>query len=290
MHTFIRSFDFLSNATRQMAWSSRVKPWLENVWPLHFLPILPLSLGKTYVIHFGAAGNVSTVIRRRLETGTEAVDVTLASRVCSERSWISYWIAFLPNGKLYVGTGKVVGKKCIGWLDDSLYHQLRPSTDAVKFVGLGKFGSWKECSSSQDSTCLCHDCSSISIRNVSTLSQDLPLVTVEQEEDEETKRLMEEYQKECQKNRARAAKFGIPYKEPSPQAFLQWSQARKLRANPEKGFITGMDITTDEERAKQEARKARFGLVDDENKKRKGPDEDDDDNKEEDRRRCYHDG
>ena len=98
----------------------------------------------------------------------------------------------------------------------------------------------------------------------------------EQQDSEETKALMEEYQKECQKNKARALKFGIPYKEPAPQAFLQWSQARRLRANPEKGFITGMDIMSPEELAKQEARKARFGVVtkqEDDDKKRKGVDE-----------------
>lgn len=240
-------------------------------------------LGKTLVIHFGAAGNVSTVIRRRLETKTEAVDVTLASRVCSERSWISYWIALLPNGKLHVGTGNVVGKQCIGCLDDSLYTQLRPNTDAVKFVGLGNSALGKGARPLKIRHVCVTTVPPYLSEMLSSLSQDLPLVTVEQEEDEETTRLMEEYQKECQKNRARAAKFNIPYKEPSPQAFLQWSQARKLRANPEKGFITGMDIYTDAERAKQEARKARFGMVDDETKKRKGLDEQDDDYKEQER-------
>ena len=96
------------------------------------------DLGTTYVVHFGAAGNNSTVIRRRLPNGTEAVDVTFMSRVCQERSWTSYWIALLGDcGKLYVGTGKVVGKNCMGCLDDSLYHQLRSPSDAVKYVGLG---------------------------------------------------------------------------------------------------------------------------------------------------------
>lgn len=239
------------------------------------------QLGKTYVVHFGAANNVSTVIRRRLETGTEAVDVTMPSRVCSERSWISYWIAFLPSGKLYVGTGKIVGQQCIGCLDDSLYHQLRPGTDAVKFVGLSNSALGRYARPLKTR----HVCVTSAPPYLSDLLQnlpdDLPLVNVDDEggdqgndKDEETKRLMEEYQKECKKNRARATKFGIPYKEPSPQAFLQWSQARRLRANPEKGFITGMDITTPEELAKQEARKARFGITDDDtSKKRKAVEE-----------------
>jgi hypothetical protein len=53
-----------------------------------------------------------------------------------------------------------------------------------------------------------------------------------------------------------------------------------LRANPEKGFITGMDITTEEELAKQEARRARFGIVGGEKKRRGVDEEEDDDNNE----------
>jgi hypothetical protein len=235
-------------------------------------PDSSFQLGKTYVVHFGAAGNVSTVIRRRLETGTEAVDVTFPSRVCQERAWVSYWIALLPTGKLFVGTGKLVGQQCIGCLDDGLYHQLRPGQDAVRNVGLGN-------------SALGRYARPLKMRNVRVTSvpaflgpllenlstDDLPLVSVEGEDSEETKALMEEYQKECKKNRARALKFGIPYTE--PKNFLQWSQVRRLRANPEKGFITGLDITTKEELAKQEARKSRFGIVE---KKRKGVDEEED--------------
>lgn len=225
-------------------------------------PESDFSLGKTYVVHFGASGNVSTVIRRRLPNGTEAIDVSIPSRVCQERVWVPYWLCLNNSGQLYVGTGKVVGKSCIGKLDDGLYHQLRSPIDAVKFVGLGN-------------SALGRNARPLKIRNVcvttvpdylsdvlAALPSDLPLVTVQDEDDSnqaEMQALMEEYQKECQKNKARAAKFGIPYKEPSPQAFLQWSKARKLRANPEKGFITGMDVMSPEEIAKQEARKARFG-------------------------------
>jgi hypothetical protein len=241
-------------------------------------PDSSFQLGKTYVVHFGAAGNVSTVIRRRLETGTEAVDVTFPSRVCQERAWVSYWIALLPTGKLYVGAGKLVGQQCIGCLDDGLYHQLRPGQDAVRYVGLGN-------------SALGRHARPLKMRNVcvtsvpaylppllENLHMDLPLVSVEGEDSEETKGLMEEYQKECKKNRARALKFGIPYTE--PKNFLQWSQARRLRANPEKGFITGMDITTEEELAKQEARKARFGIAIVETKRRR-VDEEEDNNEQE---------
>ena len=242
-------------------------------------PDSSFQLGKTYAVHFGAAGNVSTVIRRRLPTGTEAIDITMPSRVCSERSWISYWIVLMPNGKLYVGTGKVVGEKCIGFLDDSLYHQLRSGSDAVKFVGLGNSALGRNARPLKIRHVCVTTIPSYLPGQLQNLPADLPLATVEEEEDEETTALMEEYQKECQKNQARAKKFGIPYKEPSPQAFLQWSQARRLRANPEKGFITGMDITAPDELAKQEARKARFGFADE--KKRKGLEEGDEQEDEE---------
>jgi hypothetical protein len=70
--------------------------------------------------------------------------------------------------------------------------------------------------------------------------------------------LLAEYEKERAKARARAAKFGIEYKEPAPDAFMKWSEARRLRANPERGFITGIDTFSAEEKAKADARKERF--------------------------------
>jgi hypothetical protein len=88
------------------------------------------------------------------------------------------------------------------------------------------------------------------------------MINVDEEKDEETKTMMQAYKEECIKAKSRAAKFGIPYKEPDPQAFLNWSKARKLRANPQKGFATGMDISTPEELDKQRARAERFGIVD----------------------------
>ena len=61
-------------------------------------------------------------------------------------------------------------------------------------------------------------------------------------------KLWEEYQKHCNKPKTRAKKFVIEYKEPTPDTFLKWSEARRLRANPNKGSITGMDITSTEEK------------------------------------------
>jgi hypothetical protein len=81
--------------------------------------------------------------------------------------------------------------------------------------------------------------------------------------DVETQALMKEYQEECRKAKARSDKFGVPYKEPAPDAFLPWSQARRLRANPKQGFITGLDLYDPVEKAKQDARKRRFGVADD---------------------------
>jgi hypothetical protein len=78
--------------------------------------------------------------------------------------------------------------------------------------------------------------------------------------DVETQALMKEYQEECRKAKARSTKFGVPYKEPAPDAFLPWSQARRLRANPKQGFITGLDLYDPAEKAKQDARKRRFGV------------------------------
>jgi len=92
--------------------------------------------------------------------------------------------------------------------------------------------------------------------------------------------LLVEYEKERKKAKLRAEKFGIPYTEPPPDAFLKWSEARRLRANPERGFITGIDTFSAEEVAKAKERKERFAR---EERKRKGLDpEGDNDEGEED--------
>ena len=46
--------------------------------------------------------------------------------------------------------------------------------------------------------------------------------------------LLLEYKRECEKARIRAQKFGIVYKEPPVAAFVPWSEARRLQANPTK--------------------------------------------------------
>jgi len=74
--------------------------------------------------------------------------------------------------------------------------------------------------------------------------------------------IMEEYEKECEKRKARAEKFGTTFVPPKLEDFLPWTEVKRLRDQPkqnaEAGFATGIDLMDSEELAKQEARKARF--------------------------------
>ena len=215
------------------------------------------ELGKTYVIHFGAARNCTTVIRRRLTSGNEAVDITLPGRVCSDQHWVKYWICLLA-GHLYVGVGKQPGQQCLGSMDDSLYHQLRTGIDAVRFVGLGHSALGKHATALKlRNVCVCSVPEYLPPL-LQLLPPELPIVNVDDASSADLQTIMEDYQKECSKAKKRAEKFGIPYKEPPPQASFQWSQAQKNRANSQKGFITGMDITSPEQLEKQRARAVRF--------------------------------
>ncbi|KAL7532007.1 hypothetical protein ACHAWF_003985 [Thalassiosira exigua] len=244
------------------------------------------EMGKTYVVHFGANGNLQTVLRRHVNYG-ECVDASFPGRVCAEDRWVPYWIV-LRGGKLSAGVGRVPGKECVGTLDDSMYDALRSGADAVKYVGIGN-------------SALRRDARDVRVRNVvvaGTPSRYGP-GGVPIEEGGKFVNVMElgyggggagggggssagptdaellaEYERERAKAKARAAKFGIEYKEPGPDAFLKWSEARRLRANPERGFVTGIDTFSKEERAKADARKERFAR---EERKRKGFDPDMDD-------------
>ena len=225
-------------------------------------PYHSYDLGKTYVVHFGANGNLQTVIRRHVNY-TEAVDVSFPSRVCTENKWTSYWVV-LQGGKLSAGVGKVPGKNCIGTLDDTMYNMLRSGVDAVRYVGIGN-------------SALQRNARDVRVRNVMVMAipESFGLEGIPMEEsgfvnvlemgegDAEQygptdAELLAEYEKERAKARARAAKFGIEYKEPAPDAFMKWSEARRLRSNPERGFITGIDTFSNEEKAKADARKERF--------------------------------
>lgn len=250
-------------------------------------PYHSYELGKTYVVHFGANGNLQTVLRRHVNY-SECVDVTFPSRVCSEEKWISYWI-ILQGGKLSAGVGNCPGKNCIGVLDDSMYDMLRSGVDAVRYIGIGNSALQKNAKDARVRNVVVMGIPShfglegIPIEEGGKMINILELGYGAQSSgggDMPTEAdLLAEYEKERTKAKARAAKFGIEYKEPAPDAFLKWSEARRLRANPERGFITGIDTFSNEEKAKATARKDRFAK---EERKRKGFDEDeiddDDDN------------
>lgn len=245
-------------------------------------PYHAYELGKTYVVHLGANGNMQTVLRRHMNF-QECIDVAVPCRVCAEDAWIPYWIV-LQNGKLSAGVGKTPGKNCVGILDDTMYNMLRSGVDAVKYVGIGN-------------SALKRNARDLKVRNVivTGIPAHFGLEGIPIEESKfinilemgygrpsngaggvmpTDSELLAEYEKERVKARARAEKFGIPYTEPPPDAFLKWSEARRLRANPEKGFITGIDTFSAAEKAKADARKERFAR---DERKRKGLDPDGDD-------------
>jgi hypothetical protein len=218
-------------------------------------------MGKTYVVHFGASGNVSTVIRRRLPSANEAVDVQIASRVCAYDSWVRYWLC-LVEGKLFVGVGKIPGEQCIGVLNDSIYNQLRSGLDAVRFVGLGNSAVGKSPRSLKVRQVVVTTVPAELRSSLESLDTNgLPMMNIDVTiSDKDTRAMMEAYEVECQKAKARAIKFGIAYKEPNPEAFLAWSKVRRLRSNPQHGFATGIDVLSPEEQERQRARAERFGI------------------------------
>jgi hypothetical protein len=260
-------------------------------------PTYDYELGKTYVVHYGADGNTRTVLRRHINYN-ECIESSISSRVCSDVTWISYWIC-LQSGILSAGLGTTPGQYCIGILDDTMYDALRSGIDAVRYVGIGN-------------SALRRNARDVRVRNVIVCGipshfglEGLPIVNNNNSRlinidslfgggekividnhsggmptDEE---LLAEYDKERLKAKARAAKFGIEYIEPAAEAFLKWSEARRLRANPEKGFITGIDTFSTEELAKADARRLRFAKPGDDKKKkkkRKGGGGDDEDGEE----------
>ncbi|KAL7567035.1 hypothetical protein ACA910_019958 [Epithemia clementina (nom. ined.)] len=222
------------------------------------------SMGDTYEIIFGDKGNTTVLLRRKSSSkANEVLQVQRPARVCQEKTWTRYWVC-LCDGKLYVGIGAKPGDQCIAFLDD-IAKQDRPPTEAkhVRYIGVGNAGTGDR-----------HPPVALRVRHLYLLAlteamtnklkniteKDLQFISLGEEEmDDETKELMQEYEKECRKARARAEKFGLPFKE--PPSFIPWSQARRLRANPQQGFVTGFDIMDPEEKAKQDARRKRFGLV-----------------------------
>lgn len=211
------------------------------------------------------------------------MDVSIATpQICSDTYYKSFWIILQSNGQLSVGIGNVPGVDCVASLDDSMYHALRSGVDAVKYVGVGN-------------SALGRKARDLKVRNLQVMSipscfQDsiIPITAFDPlkherdgngnhggdysmeggdgdggdggggNDNHKDTALWAEYQKECEKAKKRAIKFNIEYKQPAPDAFFKWSEARRMRANPERGFITGMDIMSTEEKEKAGKRKERF--------------------------------
>jgi hypothetical protein len=217
-------------------------------------------MGKTFVIHFGAAGNVSTVIRRRVSAGTNAVDVQRTCRVCTQDEWISYWLCQI-DGKVYAGVGSTPGDRTVVILDDTSNYASLPITDYVRFVGLGNSALGKASRSLRIRNIVVTNVPDKLCFQLKSLDDnELSFIDVETNANDEAKVIFEAYQMECRKAKLRAKKFGVSYQEPNWRKFLERSNARKLRLNLPKGFATGLDLQSPEEQEKQRKRAERFGL------------------------------
>lgn len=245
-------------------------------------PTADSSSSQKYEIQLGAVGNTATTIQRRgVPQSQKGPQVSIPSRVCHDKAWIPYWVC-MWEGKVHVGVGHEPGQECIGVLDDSEYGKTPPpqeeedKEDTKKepiqyYVGFGNMakGGHHHNPLMIQKVRLTNIVPPMLAETLASLPDDLPIVVVnngggddnDNNDNDEVKRLMEEYKQECRVRKARAEKFGTGYKEPAPDAFLPWSQAKRLRENPEKGFITGLDLMDPAELAKQEARKARFGVM-----------------------------
>ena len=261
--------------------------------------------GATLEVTFGAVGNTKTTILRKPLAGSNpspaSSDVSVPCRVCKEGTWKSFWVC-VWKGKTYAGVGNLPGQKCLAILeaneaatkdasntadttadgmedadikleaDTAAGNATSPSNMELLYVGMGNAAQQRR---------------PVKIRNLHVTS--VPAFVAQQlentteattmevlmdQQDDIDDEALKEFQEQCRKAKLRAEKFGIDYKEPTLASVVPWSQARKLRANPQKGFITGIDVTDTEELTKQEARKARFGVV---SKKREAEDGDGDD-------------
>lgn len=67
------------------------------------------------------------------------------------------------------------------------------------------------------------------------------------------------YAAECDKARRRAERFGVEYKEPDKAQLFAAETKRAQRQRPDEGFYVSMDLQSEEEKAKQEARGQRWG-------------------------------
>lgn len=256
-------------------------------------PVADYSKELFYEIQFGAVGNTTTNIRRK-QNKKQQQHVSIPSRVCKDESWISYWVC-LQEQKVYAGMGEIPGENCIGVLEEKQQPEVtkvekeqdgggddskvveeneESNMDAVvatptdttlptiQYVGLGNCARGPKSQALSVQKVVLTTISPTVADKLRDLPEDLPTVVVDDEEGREMIKLMEEYRKECEIRKSRAEKFGTQYKQPARDEFIPWSKAKRLRENPEKGFITGIDLMDSDEVAKREARKARFGVVD----------------------------
>lgn len=268
---------------------------------------------STFEITFGNAGNTKTTIVKKM--GKAVSEVSFPCRVCHEGTWSNFWIA-VWKGKIYAGVGNEPGQKCLAFLTDneddhtenpapanattgtatteqedkkdgtttrnggeekSQTEDKKRASDSVLYIGMGNSAQQRRPVKIRHlHVTPVPSFVAVLLENTNDSStMDVLMENMEEIDDDALK----EYQEQCRRAKARAEKFGIEYKEPDMAAVVPWSQARKLRANPQKGFITGIDITNPDELAKQEVRKARFGeLAVTTSKKRnlEGDDKDDD--------------
>lgn len=208
--------------------------------------------GKTYEVFYGDRSNTNTLIEKGC--GREKVKVSLPGRHCSEKEWMTYWIA-LHQGKVYVGVGEEPPEQCLGVLEDpsatisstwyaGMGNSSMKRADERAFHNRYKMVRLAPLKLSLAQALQAIDTTHIAVINVGDV-------------DTETKALQAEYEEECRKARNRAEKFGIPYKEP-PKFLPQ----NKRRVHSSTGLATGVDLQDPEEQAKQKERRERFGIAD----------------------------
>ena len=218
---------------------------------------------ETVEVQLGAAGNTSTIVQCRGARQDKSSVVSIPSRVCHEKAWIPYWIC-VHQSTIYVGVGNIPGQDCIGYwrAQDNGDDNLDDDWAKLIYVGFGNVSTTAQSSVMIQKVLLTAIPPLLPERLAAIGSiDDLPIQVVQSEDSEQFQRLLQEYKRECLRRKARAEKFGTTYHQPSPEAFLPWSEAKRLRQNPEKGFITGLDLMSAAETAKRQARQARFGIV-----------------------------
>jgi hypothetical protein len=251
------------------------------------------AVGNTKTSIMKRGNNPKSSNNTQQQPSVAVSQVSTPCRVCREGTWTSFWVG-VWKGKVFAGTGNAPGQKCLAILDVMPFdHDNKPPAEEDDEAILKSVagaadddnnpnqaaGDSTTGSTTKDNAEIRHvgfgnasqQGRTVKIRNLQVtqipsfvaqlLESNPDTMDVLMDQDEIDDEALKVYQEQCRKARARAEKFGIPYKEPDLAAVVPWSQARKLRANPQKGFITGIDVTDPEELAKQNARKSRFGVA-----------------------------